>query len=131
MSDWRAKWDNSQELRTDVERRLLNWAEWSRGGRPDLGYDRKANFATLPSKCGPPVDVEAAEQVEDVFVLWRLVVDAEQDREYLLWLQRLLRLHFLSGKAVDTKRKIAGVSRRAYYAALDDGMYRFWLLDSV
>lgn len=131
MSEWRARWDNSPELRRDVEARLLNWAEWSRGGHPDLGHDRKANFATLPSKCGPPVDVEAAQQVEDVFVMWRLVVDAEPERDHLIRLQRLLRLHFLSGKSVETKRKIAGVSKRKYYDWLDDGMYRFWLLDQV
>lgn len=126
----RAEWDESPELRVQVQEELRNWAIWSHGGKPDLGYPHEEPWAVSPSKCPPPCDVEKARTTEDNLVMWRLVArsaDAEV-RSYLARLLMVLRLHYITSKAAHTKAEIVGVSRKQFYRLLEDAEYRYWVI---
>lgn len=131
VSDLRARWSQSDELRKSTEAFLTNWAWYFRGGLPDLGYPHHANFVKSPSKCPPAVNVQDAEEAEEVFVLWRLMTDGDPDQDYLLHLQRLLRMHYLSPTSVTRKAKVAGVGRQKYYRLVREGLFRFWALHQL
>jgi hypothetical protein len=133
--DHRSKWDESPELRIQVQEELRNWAIWSHGGKPDLGHAHKANFydqmkGASPSGCPPVCDVEKAKTTEDNFVMWRLVAKEAEPyaRHYLAKLLLVLRLHYMTSKAAHTKARIANVSRKQYYRLLEDAEYRYWVI---
>ena len=125
----RAQWDNSPELKRDVQAELKNWAVWSHGGKPMLGYPTEQPFGKSPSKCGPPCNVEQAEESETTLVFWRLLArSCEPDqRQYQGKLITAIKLHYLTDKAAHTKAKILGVSRRKFYDMLDDAHFAYWV----
>lgn len=135
MTDYRAQWDESPELRVSVQEELLNWAIWSHGGYEDLGHAHKSNFydkmkGSTPPGCPPVCDVARAEETEDNLVMWRLVARSAdaRTRHYLAKLILILKLHYLTGKAAHTKAKIASVSRKKFYELLEDAEYRYWVI---
>ena len=125
----RAQWDNSPELKATIVTELRNWAVWSHGGKPQLGYPVEQPFGRTPSKCGPRCDVEKAEESELALVFWRLLAqscEADQ-RAYQVKLITALKLHYLTDKAAHTKAEILGVGRRKFYAMLDDAHFAYWI----
>lgn len=131
----RAEWDESPELRVQVQEELRNWAIWSHGGKPDLGHAHKTNFydqmkgASAPG-CPPPCDIDQAKITEDNLVMWRLIARQADPlvRHQLAKMLLILRLHYTTNKAAHTKAKIANVSRKQFYRLLEDAEYRYWVI---
>ena len=125
----KAQWDNSPELRDTVASELKNWAAWSQGGKPQLGYPTEQPYSKSPSKCGPPCNVEQAEEAELTLVFWRLLARScdEDKRWHQVRLITALKLHYLTDKAAHTKAKILGVSRAQFYNMLDEAHFAYWI----
>ena len=131
--DLKPKWDESPELREEIDRELRNWSVWSRGGRPELGYPSEQPFSKSPQQPGPPCDIAQAENTESSLILWRLLArDLDEDRrQHNVKLITAIKLHYLSDRAAHTKAKMLHVSRPTFYRMIEEARFRYWVISSA
>jgi hypothetical protein len=124
----RALWDDSPELRESVKRDLYEWGGAQRGGHPDLGYDRKTNFAVAASK-SVSYDADKVDAMDASFMFWGLLVSAcgdELAQQSFERERKVIKHYFVGQEPVEAIVQKMGKSRRTVYYILGNAMFRFW-----
>ena len=126
----REQWDNAEEARQAVKRRLINWGWHYRGGMVNLGYPDHQPFTTPPARvqARPPeyIGQDDADRVE-----YLITTGAQAS---LVGLRNLiiLKTEYVTGHLTQESRaKSRGLSRSTYQRRVADADFWFYRLARV
>ncbi len=126
----REQWDNADETRQAVKRRLINWGWHYRGGGDNLGYPDHQPFTTPPARVQsrPPeyIGQDDADRVE-----YLITTGAQAS---LVGLRNLiiLKTEYVTGHLTQESRaKSRGLSRSTYQRRVADADFWFYRLSRV
>ena len=121
----REQWDNADETRRAVKRRLINWGWHYRGGGVNLGYPDHQPFTTPPARvqARPPeyIGQDDADRVE------YLITSGAQASLVGLRNLIILKTEYVTGYLTQESRaKSRGLSVRTYLRRVADADFWFY-----